>query len=103
MPSKEEYEAQQVRDKAEREELRRQRDELREVAERYEMWEYHLLEADAAWDTTDGLPHLTRALSDELIEIQTLRNKILRQLDPGRKELCAQLKRLGLVSEEEGK
>lgn len=43
----------------------------------HERWEAHLLLNDDAWETEDGLPHLTQKLYDELMVLQAKRNTFL--------------------------
>jgi len=50
-----------------------------EVLKEYEKWEAELLLSNEAWDGgfESPLPRLTEILFDRLLEIQTLRNKVL--------------------------
>jgi len=51
-----------------------------EILKRYEQWEANLILSQEAWDGgLLTLPKLTQELWDELLEIQTLRNEILKK------------------------
>ena len=49
--------------------------DLLEVAKAYEQWEASLIMEDESW--RNGLPTLTQAQYDRLMEIQTMRNKAI--------------------------
>lgn len=54
--------------------------ELIEISKLYEQWETDLINCEKAWNTLSGLPQLTRELYDKLIEIQNIRNNILKKM-----------------------
>lgn len=51
--------------------------ELLRLAKAYEEWEGRVLMEDQAWQTEDGLPHLTQELWDELGQLQAQRNEAI--------------------------
>lgn len=55
--------------------------ELLDVVRAYEQWEADLVGDNKAWQTEDGLPHLTQELYDELMELQAARNAAIARVE----------------------
>ena len=51
--------------------------ELAEVLLLYEKWEADLLMDNSLWQSASGLPFITQEVWDELVAVQTERNKVL--------------------------
>ena len=51
--------------------------ELAEVLLLYEKWEADLLMDNSLWQSASGLPFITQKVWDELVAVQTERNKVL--------------------------
>jgi hypothetical protein len=50
-----------------------------EVLVMYEQWEADVIMCDQAWNTQDGLPHMTQELWDSFLNVQEARNKALKR------------------------
>jgi hypothetical protein len=51
--------------------------ELAEALQLYENWEAKVIMDDSLWQSASGLPFITQEVWDELVAIQTERNKVL--------------------------
>ena len=54
--------------------------ELAEVLLLYEKWEADLLMDNSLWQSASGLPFITQKVWDELVAVQTERNKVLHKV-----------------------
>jgi hypothetical protein len=54
--------------------------ELAEVLLLYEKWEADLLMDNSLWQSASGLPFITQEVWDELVAVQTERNKVLHKV-----------------------
>jgi uncharacterized Zn finger protein (UPF0148 family) len=51
--------------------------ELAEALQLYENWEAKLIMDDSLWQSASGLPFITQEVWDDLVAVQTERNKVL--------------------------
>lgn len=54
--------------------------ELAEALQLYENWEAKLIMDDSLWQSASGLPFITQEVWDELVAVQTERNKVLHKV-----------------------
>lgn len=49
-------------------------------ANAHEKWEAAIITNNHVWDTSDGLPHITQEIWDDVIPLQNMRNDVVRLL-----------------------
>lgn len=54
--------------------------ELAEALQLYENWEAKVIMDDSLWQSASGLPFITQEVWDELVAVQTERNKVLHKV-----------------------